>query len=121
MLIQVSGKGFELRPELRDDVEEKMATIFDRFNSRIGRVNVFLADENGPKHGLDKSIRIIIDIARFPLIVVEEKGESWHAILDQAAERATHTVSRQIDRDRSRTDRTSMAGKEGAAENIDLH
>jgi len=110
MLIQVSGKGFELSPELRDDVEEKMKTALERFRTRIGRVNVFLADENGPKNGVDKSLRAIIDIERLPLIVVEEKGDAWLSILDRTVERATHTVSRQIERIRSRMDRTSMAG-----------
>jgi putative sigma-54 modulation protein len=110
MFVQVSGKGFELSSELRDHVEERISTALDRFTGRISKVNVFLADENGPKNGLDKSLRLVINIERLPLIVVEERGESWYAVLDQAAERAVHAVSRQVDRVRSRTDRTSMAG-----------
>lgn len=110
MLVQISGKGFEPSAELRDHVEERVSTALDRFTDRIARVNVFLADENGPKNGLDKSLRLIIDIERLPLIVVEERGESWYAVLDEAAERAVHAVSRQVDRARSRGDRTSMAG-----------
>ena len=110
MLIQVSGKGFELNAELRDEVGKSMKTALDRFSSRIGRVNVVLEDENGPKNGRDKSLRVIIDVERFPRIVLEEKGDAWHLMLDRTAERASHTVSRQIDRSRSRTDRTSMSG-----------
>ena len=110
MLVQVSGKGFEPSSELRDHVEERISTALDRFTGRIARVNVFLADENGPKNGLDKSIRLVIDIERLPLIVLEERGELWYAVLDQAAERALHAVSRKMDRVRSKTDRTSMAG-----------
>lgn len=110
MLVQISGKGFEPSSELRDHVEERVSTALDRFTDRIARVNVFLADENGPKNGLDKSLRLIIDIERLPLIVVEERGESWYAVLDEAAERAVHAVRRQVDRARSRVDRRSMAG-----------
>jgi putative sigma-54 modulation protein len=113
MLVQVSARGFEPISELRDNAEERVSTALDRFTDRISRVNVFLSDENGPKNGRDKSVRLVIDIVRLPLIVVEERGESWHAVLDQAAERAVHTVSRQLDRDRSWTDRTSMAGEAG--------
>ena len=109
MLVQISAKGFEPGTELRDHVEERILTALDRFADRVARVNVFLADENGPKNGLDKSLRLVIDIERLPLIVVEERGESWYAVLDQAAERAVHAVSRQVDRARSRADRTSMA------------
>lgn len=110
MLIQVSGKGMELSPELRAEVKGKMESALERFSSRIGRVNVFLADENGPKNGIDKSLRVIIDLERLPLIVVEEKGEEWLSILDRSAERAAHTVSRQVERIRARMDRTSMSG-----------
>ncbi len=110
MLIQVSGKGFELSSELRAEVKERMETALQRFSSRIGRVNVFLADQNGPKNGIDKSLRVIIDLERLPLIVVEEKGDTWHSLLDRSAERASHTVSRQVERIRERTDRISMSG-----------
>ncbi len=110
MLIQVSGKGFELGSELRAEVKGKMEGALERFSSRIGRVNVFLADENGPKNGIDKSLRVIIDLERLPLIVLEEKGEEWLSILDRSAERAAHTVSRQVERIRARIDRTSMSG-----------
>ena len=115
MLIQIGGKGFEPSSELRDHVEERISTALDRFSGRIARVNVFLSDENGPKNGLDKSLRIVVDIERLPLIVVEERGESWYVVLDQAAERAAYAVSRQVDRIRSRMDRTSMAGDAGAS------
>lgn len=110
MLIHVSGKGFELNAVLRTEVEEKIESALERFASRIGRVNVFLADENGPKNGIDKSIRVIIDLERLPLIIVEEKGDAWPSILDCSAERAAHTVSRQVERIRARLDRTSMSG-----------
>jgi putative sigma-54 modulation protein len=111
MLVQVSGKGFKLGNEFREHVEEKLVTALGRFGSRIARVNVFLADENGPKHGIDKSLRLVINVERMPLIVVEERGESWCAVLVQSAARAVHAVSRQVDRVRSVNDRTSMAGE----------
>lgn len=117
MLIQVSGKGFDLSSELRSEVEEKIESALERFCSRIGRVNVFLADVNGPKKGIDKSLRIIIDLERLPLIVLEEKGESWQAMLDRSAERAAYSVSRQVERIRARSDRTSMSG-DGVADDI---
>ncbi len=118
MLVQVSGKGFELSSELRAFVEQKLTGALERFIPRVAGVKVFLADENGPKHGLDKSIRLVVNLERLPLIVVEEKGESWHAMVDQAAERAVHAVSRQLERARSLPDRTSMAGDVRASLNV---
>ncbi len=109
MLIQVSGKGFELSSDLRYEIEERMETALKKFGARIRRVNVFLADENGPKHGVDKTIRAVINVRRLPSIVVEEKGEAWYSILDRTVDRAVHTVSRQVARIRTKLGRTSMA------------
>lgn len=119
MLIHVGGKGFELSPELREDVEQRIERALERFRPRIGRVNVFLADENGPKNGIDKSARVIIDIERLPLIIIEEKGEAWSPMLDCLVERVTHTISRQLQRIRSRTDRVSMAGESNRVSDLD--
>jgi ribosome-associated translation inhibitor RaiA len=116
MKIQVSGKGFELAQDLRNDVEEKVGMGLDRFTERIRRVNVFLEDVNGPKRGFDKSLRMIVDIDRLPLIVVEEKGEVWISLVDKAVQRSAHTVRRQIDRIRTYSNRTSMSGDEEASQ-----
>lgn len=110
MLILVHGNGFELGRELRNDVQEKIELALGRFESQIRKVNVYLADLNGPKKGVDKSIRLVIDIERQPMIVVEEKGEDWLALLESISDRASHTVSRQLDRSRAKKGRTSMAG-----------
>ncbi len=120
MLIQVNGKGFELTQELRNEVTHKLEAALDKFSDRVCRVNVFLEDENGPKKGLDKSLRVVIDIERIPMIIVEEKGEVWHGLIDQVVERASYTASRQIDRHRSRSNRTSVAGKSSMSLNWSL-
>ena len=110
MRIHVSGKGIVLRSELQVQVEEKIDLALNRFRSRIGVVNAYLEDVNGPKNGRDKSLRLIVDIERMPLVVIEERGEDWRALVDATVQRAAHTISRQMDRLRSRGDRTSMAG-----------
>lgn len=110
MLILVHGNGFTLDRDLREKVKEKIEANFTRFSNQIGRVNAYLADLNGPKKGIDKSIRLLIDIERKPQIVIEEKGENWLALLESVADRASQTLNRQVKRARSRNDRTSMAG-----------
>lgn len=115
MLILVHGNGFNLDRELRDDVATKMETCFDRFSSRIGRVHVYLADLNGPKKGIDKSIRLVIDVEREPVIVIEEKGEDWLPLLESIADRASQSLARQMKRSRSHKDRVSMAGDNDTA------
>jgi ribosome-associated translation inhibitor RaiA len=114
MLILVHGNGFSLGRELREDVQEKLEATFNRYSSQIMRVNAYLADLNGPKKGVDKSIRIVIDIEREPKIVIEEKGEKWSSLLESATDRAAQTLTRQIKRSRARKNRTSMAGYDNA-------
>ncbi|MCC6511557.1 MAG: HPF/RaiA family ribosome-associated protein [Pirellulaceae bacterium] len=110
MLIRVHGNGFALDRELRDDVQGKIEFSFARFSRQIGKVNVYLADLNGPKKGVDKSMRLVIDFEREPVVVIEEKGEDWPALIDRMTDRAMQTLSRQSKKFRSRMDRTSMSG-----------
>jgi putative sigma-54 modulation protein len=110
MIVQIHGSGFEIERELRKDIHEKMEIAFGRFEGQIAKLNVYLADLNGPKKGVDKSIRIVVDIERQPVIVVEEKGEDWLALLESISDRASHTVAKQFGRLRSRKRRVSMSG-----------
>ncbi len=110
MQIHVGGKGSGLASQFQAEVTEKIELALGRFSPRIGKVNAYFEDVNGPKNGFDKCLRLTIDIRRLPLVVIEERGEAWRTIIDQAADRAAHTVSRQVARLRSRSDRTSMAG-----------
>lgn len=110
MLVHVNGKGFELSSELQLEVGERVEFALDRFSSRIAKVNAFLEDVNGPKNGHDKSLRLVIDVEHLPLIVIEEKGEVWRALIDSVVERAAHAVSRQVERLRSKSNQVSMAG-----------
>lgn len=105
MLILVHGSGFPLARELRDVVEEKIESSFARFSRRIGKVNAYLADLNGPKKGVDKSIRLVVDVEREPVIVIEEKGEDWLVLLESIADRASQSLAKQIKRSRSHKDR----------------
>ncbi len=108
MVINVHASGFVLDRELREDVQDKLDRSLFRFEPQIGKVDAYLADLNGPKKGLDKSIRLVISIERRPAIVIEEKGEDWRALLESVSDRAVHTVSRQNERARPRRDRTSI-------------
>lgn len=119
MRIHVSGKGFTPGTDLQDEIAQRVDSALTRFDSRIVKVHAFLEDANGPKKGVDKSIRLVIHLERLPLVVVEERGEAWRPMVDLVVERASHTVSRQMERLHSRGDRTSMAGDFEAAERVE--
>ena len=94
MFIHVGGKGFGPNSRLQAEIKAKLELTLQRFRARIVRVSAFLEDVNGPKQGLDKSMRLIINIERQPLVVIEDKGETWGSVLDKTAERAAHAVAR---------------------------
>ncbi len=100
MLILVHGNGFELDPSLRNQVQSKIESSMSRFQNRIGTINAYLADMNGPKSGIDKSIRLVIDMQKKPVVVLDEKGGQWNAMLESIADRASHTISRLISKNR---------------------
>ena len=106
MLILVHGNGFELDPSLRDQVQTKIASSLSRFHDRIGSINAYLADLNGPKNGIDKSIRLVIDLQKKPVVVLDEKGGQWQALLESVADRASYTISKVISRSRKHRRRT---------------
>lgn len=100
MLILVHGNGLELDPSLRRQVQSKIESSMSRFQNRIGTINAYLADMNGPKSGIDKSIRLVIDIQKKPVVVLDEKGGQWNAMLESIADRASYTISRLISKSR---------------------
>jgi putative sigma-54 modulation protein len=108
MLVMVHSRGFEMSRELRSDVLEKVESAFTRFQNQIRKVEVYLADDNGPKKGLDKSIRLTIDLKNRPMLAVLEKGEGWQPMLEGIADRAVHTITRNIGRLRRRKTRIQL-------------
>ena len=110
MKVLVSSKGFQITPQLRDEVTSFVTEAFLRWELQIKQVRAFLADENGPKKGNDRKIQLIVDLRRRPLAVARASGTQWKNVLHHATQRAIYTISRQVERRRSHSGRPSMAG-----------
>ncbi len=93
MFIQVHGNGLIPHRDLREFVQKKVESSFARFAHQIAKVDAHLADLNGPKRGVDKSIRLVIDIERKPVIVIEQRGEYWSALVEGVVDRCCSDVS----------------------------
>ncbi|XZE19160.1 hypothetical protein SH449x_004471 [Pirellulaceae bacterium SH449] len=109
MLILVHGNGFELDSLLRRQVQSKIESSMSRFENRIGTVKAYLADLNGPKNGIDKSIRLVIGVQKKRAVVLDERGENWLSMLDSVSDRASYTISKLIARHRRHRKRSSAA------------
>lgn len=109
MFILVHGNGLIPHRDLREFVQKKVESSFARFAHQIAKVDAHLADLNGPKRGVDKSIRLVIDIERKPVIVIEQRGEYWSALVESVVDRAAQTLARRNKKSRPRAARGSMA------------
>ena len=103
MQISITGRHFEVTDSVRKYVDEKIVRI-EKFSRNISRVEVVLKADSRKFHcefimhvkGLDG---IVIDVAH---------GESMHAAIDLALDKAEHQLSRHqekiLSRRREKTD-----------------
>ena len=99
------------RETLVERVEAEVEGTLSRFGDRLTRIEVYLSDENGPKHGADdKKCLMEARLAGFHPIAAHHNA----ADLDDAIEEAARKLERAIHHALSKHDETkgglSMAG-----------
>jgi putative sigma-54 modulation protein len=100
MDLHIRMQGMTDADELRLYVARRVRFAFDSFGDAVLRVRVCIADQNGPKGGVDKSCRVTA-IARPSLeVVIEEVDADEHAVVSRAVGRAAATLRRALDRAR---------------------
>ena len=88
-------------PELAAHIERRLRFALSKFSSRIRRVGVFLADQNGPRGGIDKTCRIIVQMRDGGDVVAEVSYVDWTIAVDRATTRIGHTTGRDLARRRA--------------------
>lgn len=106
MNVLVRTHGLAPDPELFARVQRRLGYALSRFAPRVRFVRVLLADENGPRGGNDKRVRIVVELGRRGrlgrVIVVEDLASDILAAADMATRRAARAVERCIKRPLSR-------------------
>ena len=82
-------------------VERRLRFALSRFSGRIRRVDVFLADENGPRGGIDKTCRIVVRLRDSGDVVAEVSDIDWVIAVDRATTRIGHSTGRELSRQRA--------------------
>lgn len=100
MSLDLHAEGIELTTDLRDQIERSLSFALARFDSHIIRTTIHLVDVNGPKGGVDKQCKIVVQVRGQQPVVVEEIDASISAAVDRAADRASQAVHRAVDRTR---------------------
>jgi putative sigma-54 modulation protein len=87
---------------LRNRIDRRLRFALGKFGDRIGRVVVFLSDSNGPRGGIDKSVRVLTRIDGVGLVVAMVVDSDWTVAVDRAAHRIGQNVARSLIRQRQR-------------------
>ena len=102
MEVEIRSQNMHVDDETQSHVERRMEFALKQFNSWITRVQVHLEDVNGPRRGIDKQCRILVNIKGGKTIKVEDLDVDMIAAVNRAADRLGQVVSREVDRRREK-------------------
>ena len=110
MQIDIQARGFRLTEGLRTQAERRVRFALGSTSSRVRSVVMRLADENGPRGGVDKRCTIRANLPGGPPVIIEHQEADLYVAIDRAADRAARAVSRRLKKTPAgRRDATSTA------------
>ena len=98
MFIKIHVSGFKLSDKLKSHAESKARLMLGLYVDRISRVDMYLADVNGPKGGEDMLCKIKVDVLGQKPVIVQQNAETLREAIDICAHRAKRTVARKFER-----------------------
>lgn len=98
MKTDITAKGLDLTPSMKQYIARRLGFALGARAQQIQRVKVSLTDVNGPKGGVDKSCKIVIQVAGMNDIVVTESKENWQSAIDRSAAKASQSLARRLGR-----------------------
>jgi putative sigma-54 modulation protein len=98
MQIGIQARGFDLTDGLRAHCERRLRFALGSATGKVHSVLIRLADQNGPRGGIDKrcTIRTTLNDAP-PVIIVQDEADMYVAI-DRAADRLARVIARRLRR-----------------------
>jgi putative sigma-54 modulation protein len=96
--IDIQARGFSLTEGLRTHAERRVRFALGSTSSRVRSIVMRLADENGPRGGVDKRCTIRAHLPGAPPVIIEQHEADLYVAIDRAADRAGRAVSRRLDR-----------------------
>ena len=98
MKIQTRARGIELDAALLDRVERRVGYAFGGLSQMVRRVEVLLADDNGPRGGNDQRCQIRVTVEGLPAVQVTDVQAEMDVAIDRATGRAGRTLARLLGR-----------------------
>jgi len=107
MHVEITSQGFELTDSLRNYALRRLSTPLMRARDRARQVSIHLSDENGPRGGVDKRCLVAIRLAGSMPLVIEETQSDLYSAIDSVSKRASHALTRRLQRGHTGRDRSA--------------
>jgi putative sigma-54 modulation protein len=98
MRLQIHSQRVQIDEPLRIHIERRLRRALSRFSRRLRHVQLNLRDVNGPRGGLDKQCRIVVDIAPVGRTVAVSKSNDPIDAVNQAAVRSARIIAQRLKR-----------------------
>lgn len=102
MNIDIQANGLTLTTGLRQHIRQRLFNAFKSTHQHLRKITVRLMDINGPRGGQDKQCRIHIGMIGGQDVVIENTDAQLHTAIEDAANRAQHTLARRIQKRREK-------------------
>lgn len=89
----------------RQHIEDMLESSLGRFGKRLKKASIFFEDVNGPKGGVDKQCRCVLQLRRMPTIVITDQDENLTSLANRVANRAAYTLSQKTEQQSKRRQR----------------
>lgn len=112
MQVDIRGVNLDLTQPIRDHVKGKLESSLKRFLRLVQDIVVRLEDDNGPRRGADKLVKLHAHIVPTEHLIIEERDKNLYAAVDKAFDRLKVVLGKRankLPRSHSR-DRTCAAG-----------
>ncbi|WP_191602990.1 HPF/RaiA family ribosome-associated protein [Marinomonas algicola] len=109
MKIKVQTRHLALTSELKEYVKRRILFALDSRFDKIKRVIVTLSDINGPKGGEDMRCQVLVKLDGQKDIVIDHKQAHLRSAIDKAADKASRTVTKRIERLQHKATRINSA------------
>jgi putative sigma-54 modulation protein len=102
MELEIRGQNFRVGDQLYEHIERQLNFALGQFESWISGVTVQLEDVNGPKGGVDKQCRILVNLKGGKTLKIEDLDADFTPAVNRAADRMGQVVGREIDKRREK-------------------
>jgi putative sigma-54 modulation protein len=97
MQIAIRTSHLSLQPEQRQQIERRASFALARLSAMIKRVEVSLADTNGPRGGVDKRCRVLVHLGGGTTAFVEDHDSDLVTLIDRTMDRAGRAAHKRVD------------------------